>query len=85
MSVGILSRSIEFVMVMCVLDGPDAMPSLGQLTSEFAHERRLAVVFAADHVQSLHDVGFLVETISAMLLRLSTTTDGFVWLCLKTC
>jgi hypothetical protein len=43
------------------------------------------VVFAANHMQSLHDVGFLVEMFSAMLLGLSTTTDGFVLLCLEAC
>lgn len=57
MSMGILARGVQFVTVMCVLDGAHSQPDCMKVSNQFAQQRRLAVILASDDVHASHGDG----------------------------
>ncbi len=48
----ILARRVQFVLMMRVLDGADAVPQVCKMRNQFCDQCRFATVFSADDMDS---------------------------------
>lgn len=54
MTVGIFPRNVQLVLVMRMFDGPNSQLTLRELLDQLDKERRLAVIFSTDDMNSPH-------------------------------
>ena len=54
MQMRVLSRRIEFMMVMRVFDRPHTQSLIAQVSDQFTQERRLSVIFTTDEMNTSH-------------------------------